>query len=400
MKILVGCELPEAALERLRELAMGVIYKPECTGRDLRNMVDDIGILVVDAQRVSGDTIARAAGLQLIVHAGPGPGEISIVDASAQGIFVTTCPDTTDIATAELTMGLILALDRRIVDNTQALRDGRWMRTEFGQARGLSGRTLGILGFGNAGRLVADRARAFGMRIVAWVPDMVTKPEDDPQVEFCSWPRELARQSDVVMIDNAVSDDEGVTLINAEFLGNMRDGAFLVHVGPSSAVDEDALATAVEQRQLRVALDTFCSEPVADGGRFKSRLCELPGVIGTQHIARLTDQARQATADEVVRIVEAFIVSGQLVNCINLCERSPATWQLVLRVRDQVGVMASILEAVRADGINAEEVTSQVFIGAKAAWCTIALNERPSTEALDSIRELPDVLHLELRAVV
>ena len=110
--------------------------------------------------------------------------------------------------------------------------------------------------------------------------------------------------------------------------------------------------------------------------------------------------SRRATADEVVRIVQAFVVSGEALNCLNLCDRSPATWQLVLRVRDQVGVMAALLEAIRADGINAQEISSRVFTGVKAAWCTIALDERPSTEALDSIRALPQVLHLELRAVV
>jgi D-3-phosphoglycerate dehydrogenase / 2-oxoglutarate reductase len=144
----------------------------------------------------------------------------------------------------------------------------------------------------------------------------------------------------------------------------------------------------------------FRSEPAGDSGRFRSRLCDLPGVIGTQHIGAITEQARQATADEVVRIVQAFVVSGEALNCLNLCERSPATWQLVLRVRDQVGVMAAILEAIRADGINAQEISSRVFTGVKAAWCTIALDERPSTEALSSIRALPQVLHLELRAVV
>jgi D-3-phosphoglycerate dehydrogenase len=166
-------------------------------------------------------------------------------------------------------------------------------------------------------------------------------------------------------------------------------------------VDEVALAEAIPRRHLRVALDVFANEPAGDQGRFRCRLCDVPGVvIGTQHIGPLTEQARQATADEVVRIVRAFIVSGEVPRCLNLCDRSPATWQLALRVRDQVGVLAAILEAVRADGVNAEEVACRVFTGARAAWITIALDERPSTEALDTIGGLSDVLHLELHAVV
>ncbi|MFH1747560.1 MAG: hypothetical protein ABIG44_11005, partial [Planctomycetota bacterium] len=155
-----------------------------------------------------------------------------------------------------------------------------------------------------------------------------------------------------------------------------------------------------KQRGLRVALDVFGSQPTGDAGRFRCKLAGLPGVIGTQHLGPLTEQARHATAAEVVRIVESFLVSGDLVNCLNLMARSPATWQLVLRVRDAVGVMAAVLEAIRADGINAEEITSRVFTGARAAWCTISLDERPSTEALDAVRALDEVLYLELRAVV
>jgi D-3-phosphoglycerate dehydrogenase / 2-oxoglutarate reductase len=400
MKILVACELPDATLKQLRSLAAEVGYQPQASATDLRERLADAGVLVVGNARVSPEVIARAKALQMIVHAGRGPGGIAVEDASTAGIFVTHCPDKHAEAVAELTLGLIIALDRRIVDHTVALREGRWNRGELADGRGLAGRTLGILGYGAVGRLVARRARAFDMRVVAWSPRSPGEEPPEPDVEFCNWPRELARLSDIVTIQAVGVDDEAETLVDAAFLQSLPEGAYLVHVGHAGAVDEAALATAIEQRHLRVALDVFRSEPAGDSGRFRSRLCDLPTVIGTQHIGALTEQARQATADEVVRIVQAFVVSGEALNCLNLCDRSPATWQLVLRVRDQVGVMAAILEAIRADGINAQEISSRVFTGVKAAWCTIALDERPSTEALDSIRALPQVLHLELRAVV
>lgn len=398
MKILVACQLPDDALEQLRGLSVDVAYRPHAASQELRDAMVDIGVLVIGPTRVAPEAIARAKALQMIVHAGCGPGEIAVEDASAQGVFVTHCPDKHAAAIAELSLGLILALDRRIVDNTLALREGRWNRAEFLDARGLAGRTLGILGYGTIGRLVAHRARAFDMHVVAWSSHLPAEVRPEPDVEFCNWPRELARVSDIVTVH--ADGDESELLVDKEFLEAMPEGAYLVHVGHPGAVDESALARAIEERHLRVALDAFSSEPVSDSGRFRSRLCELPGVIGTQHIGPLTEQARHATAAEVVRIVQAFVVSGEVLNCLNVCDRSPATWQLVLRVRDQVGVMAAILEAIRADGINAQEVSSRVFIGAKAAWCTVALDERPSTEALDTIRALPDVLHLELRAVV
>jgi len=398
MKILVACELPDAALEQLRSLASQLVYAPQAAGPELRDNLADVGVLVVGGNRVSPETIAPGKALQMIVRAGAGPGEIAVEEASAQGIFVTHCRDQHAAAIAELTFGLILALDRRIVDNTLALREGRWNRGELGVARGLAGRTLGILGYGAAGRLVARRARAFEMRVLAWSPTLAPGAASEPQVEFCNWPRELARQSDVVTVQAV--DDERELLVDAEFLQNLPVGALLVHVGHPGAVDEAALAEALQQGRLRAALDVFSTEPASDSARFRSRLCELPGVVCTQHIGRLTEQARQAVADEVVRIVRSFLVSGEVLNCLNVCEHSPATWQLMLRLRDQVGVLAAILEAVRADGINAQEINSRIFTGAKAGWCTIALDERPSTEALDAMRALPDVLHLELRAVV
>ncbi len=414
MKILVACELPDTALEQLRALGTGLDYRPHATPAEVRESLAEVGVLVVGNMRVSGEMMARAATLQMIVRADAGPGGVAVEDASAAGVFVTHCPDEHAEAVAELTMGLILALDRRIVENTLALREGRWARSELAEARGLAGRTLGILGYDSVGRLVARRARAFDMRVVAWSPRLVAEvggptsgrsdrpearpPMSEPEVEFCNWPRELARQSDVVAV--LADDDEAETLVDATFLQNLPEGAYLVHIGHPAAVDEAALAQAIEERHLRVALDVHSSEPGTDVARFRCRLCDVPSVIGTQHIGALTAQARQATADEVVRIIRLFMVSGEVINCLNLCDRSPATWQLVLRVRDQVGVMASVLDAIRADGINAQEISSRVFTGAKAAWCAISLDERPSTEALESIRALPDVLHLELRAVV
>jgi D-3-phosphoglycerate dehydrogenase len=190
-------------------------------------------------------------------------------------------------------------------------------------------------------------------------------------------------------------------LVDAEFVENMRDGAYIVYVGHPAGLDEAALADAAQRRNLRVAYDVYAPRlATSNAGRFKSRLEVLPGAIGTHHLADHTQQAVQATADEVVRVVREFLVTGTAVNCVNLVEHSPATWQLALRLKDTVGVLAAIMDHIRADGINVEEINTRVLTGAKAGWCTIALDERPSTEALSAIRELDAVLHLDLRALV
>ena len=171
------------------------------------------------------------------------------------------------------------------------------------------GRTIGILGYGAVGRLVAQRARAFDMRIVAWLPRTTLEPRSEPGLEFCNWPRELARLSDIVTVHDI--EDGTDPLVDAEFLRNMREGSYLVHVGDRHAVDEAALADALEQRKLRVALDVFASAPSGDVGRFRCKLCDRAEVIGTQQIGPLTEQARDAIATEVVRIVHAFVVFGR-----------------------------------------------------------------------------------------
>lgn len=399
MKILVACPLPDSAIADLRTLGVDTVYEPALPAERLRTALGGVAVLVTDEKRVAPETIERADSLQLIVHAGVGAGEIALEEASAQGVFVANCPTQHAYAVAELALGLLLALDRQVVESTVALREERWCRNEFMHARGLRGRTLGILGFGDIGRCLVRRARAFGLKIVAWAPGLTTEFPDLPDVEFCNWPRELARASDFVVVLD-YGDEEPQRIVDTDFLNSFREGAYLIHVGRPNAVDEEALYDAIPRRKLRVAMDVRSYEPAVDNARFRCKLCTRPNVIGTQHTSAITEQAREAVGGEVVNIVRTFLVSGEVPNCLNLAERSPATWQLMLRVRDQVGVMAAILDAIRADGINAEEVVSRVFTGAKAAWCTVALDERPSTEALEAIRALDDVLHLDLRAVI
>lgn len=397
MRILVACELPDAALQALRSLASSVVYRPEATLAQLAGEIAPVGVLIVRNLRVSAELLAGAPALQMIVRAGPGAGDIALEAASAQGIFVVHCPQERAVAVAEHVFALILAVDRRIVDNVNAMREGRWMRGELRTARGLAGRTLGILGGGRIAELVARRAAAFEMQVVQWVAS--GGPPALSDLTCCNWPREVARRSDVIVVVSQ-GEAELQTVVDAEFLQNVNPGSTLIHVGAPTLVDERALVEAVRTRDLHIGIDAYASAPVADQTRFSHPLAILPNVVATQNVATLTAQANEATADEVVQLVRRFVVSGEVVNCLNILERSPATWQLVLRVRDQVGVMASILEAIRADGINAEEINTRVFTGARAVWCTVALDERPSSEALEAIRALPGVLHLELRAVV
>lgn len=405
MKILIACKLPDAALNELRSLATVAAYEPDIRPEDLPAALDDVGILVVDRRRVGPECIAAASALQMIIRAGTSTANIALDEASLQGVFVTNCPLKDADAIAELTLGLVVALDRGLIEHAAVTRPGKAAPSGPGdarnlpEARGLAGRTIGILGFGAVCRQVARRAQAFDMNVLAWSANMTSDTQRPGDVEFCYHPRELARRSDVVTV-YAPPERVEEPLIGPDFISSLRDGALVVHVGNPRVLDEAALAAALKAGRIRVASDVYSADADAEGGRLRSRLAELPGTIVTQRLASATGQARAAIADEVVRIVRQFLVFGEVVNCVNLMERSPARWQLVLRLKDAVGVMAAIMDAIRADGVNAEEITSRVFTGARAAWCAIALDERPSNETLDTLRSLPGVMHLQLRAMM
>lgn len=400
MKILVACPLPGNMLPELRALGTEVNYQPELTAERLEELIPDVAVLVVSRLRVSPEAIEAGHALQLIVRAGTDTSNIAIEEASAAGIFVANCPYTDAIAIAELIIGLLVALDRRVLESSVTRCESERAQPARVDSLGLAGRRLGMLGFGPVEREIAKRARAFEMDVLAWSPGLTPELAAESQVQFCPWPRELARQSDAVTVYAAGQGAKDL-LVDAEFLRNMRAGAMFVHVGHPAALDQQALLKVARERGLRVACDVSSPQlPDSDTGRITARLQALPGVIGTCRLADRTQQMQDATAREVVRVIREFVIAGEAVNCLNLSEHSPATWQLVLRLRDKPGVLASIVEAVRADGINIEGVTTRLFTGARAAWCKVALDERPSNDTLSAIRASDGVLHLDVRALV
>lgn len=399
MKILVAEKVSEWCLEQLRGLGCQVSYQPELKADELVRHVGGMGVLVVRGKRVSAETLAAGGTLQLVIRAGAGVNTIAVERASEQGIFVSNCPGKNARAVAELTFGLILALDRRIVDNTLELRNGRWNKTEFSKARGLAGRSIGIIGMGQIGELVAARAQAFEMNVVAWSRSLTPERAEARGWEFRGTARDVARGTDIVTL-HVADTPETRHLVDADFLARMKRGAYLINTARGGVVDEKALAQAIPERALRVGLDVFEDEPSAGECAYRSALLSLPGVIGTHHIGASTDQAQDAIAEEVVRIVRHFMTTGEVLNCVNLADRSPGKWQLMVRHLDRVGVLAGILEPIRRDGINAQEIVNRVFRGAKAACCAIMLDDRPDDATMMEIRAHPDVIQAELRAVV
>jgi len=170
MKILVADKFEEAGLSGLANLGCEVLSEPKLEGASLGRRLAETGanVLVVRSTKVTAAEMEGAKGLSLIVRAGAGVNTIDLRTASARAIAVSNCPGKNSIAVAELTWGLILALDRRIPEQTADLKAGVWNKSGYGKAKGLAGRTLGVVGLGSIGREVVLRARAFAMPVVAW----------------------------------------------------------------------------------------------------------------------------------------------------------------------------------------------------------------------------------------
>ena len=352
----------------------------------------------------------EAGDLSLVVRAGAGYNTIDVATASRCGIYVSNCPGKNAIAVAELAFALMLALDRRVPDNVADLRAGTWNKREYAKARGLYGRTLGLLGYGNIGQEMAKRAHAFGMPVVVWSRRFLTARDksrgesgaagashDSPgTIELAKTPEEVAERSDVLSVHLALAP-ETRGLVNAAVLGKLKSGSYFVNTARAEVVDYTALEAAVREQQIRVALDVYTSEPAGASGEFKDPIVSLPDVYETHHIGASTEQAQEAIAAETVRIVAGYKDTGKVPNVINLAKKTPATHMLVVRHRDRPGVLAHVFEHLRGGDINVQETENVIFEGAEAAVARINLSSAPSDALLKTMwRGNSDILDLHL----
>jgi D-3-phosphoglycerate dehydrogenase len=390
MKVLVADKFEQSGLDGLKAAGCTVVYQPDLKDEALGAAISETeaDVLIVRGTPVTGPMLEDAA-LSLIVRAGAGYNTIDVAAASHRGIYVSNCPGKNAIAVAELTFALILALDRRIPDCVAELRAGRWNKKEYSKARGLYGRTLGLLGFGSIGREVAVRALAFGMPVVVWSRRLAAgteRPQDTGlPIEVARTPPELAERADVLSVHLALTP-ETHALVNDDVLGRLKPGASFVNTARGEVVDKAALERAVRDRGIRVGLDVFASEPSAAAGDFKASIAQLPLVYGTPHIGGSTDQAQEAIAAEAVRIVATFQSSGKVPNVVNLAIRTPATHRLIVRHRDRPGVLAHVFDRLRSGGINVQETENVIFEGAEAAVARISVDACPPADLLGAIQ--------------
>ena len=397
MKILIADAFERSGLDALAAAGHDVDHQPGLKTADLPAAVREADVLVVRSTRVE-EAVFENGPLGLVIRAGAGVNTIDVEAAARRAVFVANVPGKNAVAVAELTIGLILAIDRRIPENVADARAGAWNKKDYSEADGLLGKTIGIIGLGQIGLSVAERAAAFGLRIITtgkprepWVEERMK----DLAIETVPDLPALAAASDIVTL-HVPTGSSTKKMIGAEFLSRVRPGAILINTSRGDVVDEAALLTAIAEKGLRVGIDVFEDEPSEGAGEFESGLACHPAVYTTHHIGASTAQAQEAIAAEVVAMVRDY-EKGMARNVVNLTPPPPVGSVIVVRHYDRVGVLSAVLEALKQEGLNVQEMQNLVFAGAGSAVATIHIEGEIAESLRFGLSANPDVIDVRVR---
>lgn len=288
MRVLASRRFPGPAWERLEDVAVEWPLTEPRPG---------VEVLAVVAAAVDEGILELLPDLRLVANYGVGYDGIDVEACARRGVAVTNTPDALGLATADLTLALILAVRRRVVEGDRFVREGKWSRGwVVGELLGqeVGGATLGVVGLGRIGRAVAERARAFGMEVVH------TRRSGAGEAGFRALD-DLLRESDVVSLHLPLTD-ETQGLIDARRLSLLRDGAALVNTSRGAIVDEAALVEELRTGRLRAGLDVFADEP-----HVPEALLELPNVVLLPHVGSATRATREAATAELVANIRAVL---------------------------------------------------------------------------------------------
>lgn len=318
MNIFIADKFDQSGINKMQQLGHTVLYKQGLDRAGLIAALRESGaeVLIVRSMQVPAQVLQSAEDLRLVIRAGSGVDTIDVAAANDLGIHVCNCPGTNSVAVAELTIGLMIALDRRIVDETSDLKRGVWNKKEYAKARGLKGRTLGIVGMGRIGQEVAQRARAFEMNIIYY--DIFAQLAAERDLGVCKVELdELLAQSDFVTL-HVTGGKDNHHMIGTREIKLMKPTAFLINCARGEVVDEKAVAAALHDGKLGgAAFDVYEIEPAANDTEFKDPIAKDSRTYGTHHVGASTEQAQEAVSDETVRIINAYAERGDFLNCVN-----------------------------------------------------------------------------------
>ena len=350
MKIVVADDLPASALDVLRAEAAWTVDAR--SGRAAATLAADLAdadaLLVRSATKVTADLLDAAPRLRIVARAGTGVDNVNVEAASARGILVVNAPGANSISVAEHACALMLALARSVPAADRAMKDGRWDKRRF-LGTELRGKTLGILGLGRIGQEVGQRARAFGMRVVAHDPYISKEIALDLGVELMSLDQVCATADYLTL--HLPATNETRHLINAQRLAACKPGIRIVNTARGELIDESALRAALENGTVgAAALDVFQNEPPTDWS-----LAQLPQVIATPHIAASTEEAQELVGIETAETVRDFLRDGIVRNAVNFPSVHPDELHRLqpwIRLADQLGALVSQMGTARIEALG------------------------------------------------
>lgn len=327
-------------------------HKPGLSKEDLLAIIGDYdGLIVRSGTQVTAEVLQAATKLKVVGRAGMGVDNIDVPAATQRGVVVMNTPGANSVATAELAMGLMLAASRNIPQAHASLGAGEWRRSEF-SGQQLLGKTLGIIGFGRIGRLVAHRAQAFGMTILAYDPYVSEEVGRELGVTLVEL-EDLLHQSDYITLHTAFSP-ESAKIINADNIALMKDGAIVINDARGKLVDEEALAVALKSGKLKAAgIDVYTSEPPV----IDNPLLSLPNVVHTPHLGASTVEASREVSTQIAKQVVAVLRGEDFANAVNMPYDVPdsfATIQPFMDLAEKLGRLQAGLAEGKIEKLEIE----------------------------------------------
>jgi D-3-phosphoglycerate dehydrogenase len=340
LRVLVCEKIADAGVALLAQ-RFSVDLGLDWTREQLEERVDAYDALVVrSATKVTADLIARAERLKVVGRAGTGVDNVDVAAATRRGIVVCNAAGSNALSAAEHAIGLLLAQARNIPQAHASLLQGRWERSKFGGIE-VTGKTLGVLGFGRIGQMVAERAKGLGMHVVAYDPFVAEGRYRDLGVERAAAADDLYQVSDFISLHLA-STPETRGFVGREAFAAMKPGARVINAARGDVIDQDALVEALTSGHLGGAgVDVFPVEPVTD-----SPLFGLPGVVVTPHLGASTEEAQDRAGVVVAEQVAAALTGGVVTSAVNLPALAPEALEALgpfLPLAHQIGQLVAVL---------------------------------------------------------
>jgi len=352
-RVLISDSLNSQGIEILkRQPRLQIDIKTGLKPSELAEIIAPYHALVIrSATKVTREVIERASALKVVARAGVGVDNVDLEAATRRGIVVMNSPAANSVTTAEHTISMMMALARHIPAANSSTKSGKWERGKF-MGSEVCNKVLGVIGLGNIGRIVADRAIGLKMKVIGFDPILTAEAATRLGIELVSLP-DLYERADFITVHTPLTDDTRGLVGGAAF-ERMKKGVRIINCARGGIVDEAALAAAIESGKVAgAALDVFVDEPPpAD-----HPLLKLPQVIATPHLGAATDEAQVQVAIDIANQVVDFLLEGAVRYAVNIPALSPKELQVILphlQLAEKLGRLAAQLISQAPDEITIE----------------------------------------------